>query len=89
MESYFEKLKKELYIKADKIVNGSAMFKALRAGEKFDVDIPKDFEEEFFKFIDKVNLSLIDEKDNFYGYFLFQMCRDIRFDISTPTVLNF
>ena len=46
MESYFEKLK-ELYIKADKIVNGSAMFKALRTGEKFDVDIPKDFEEEF------------------------------------------
>ena len=30
MESYFEKLKKELYIKADKIVNGSAMFKELR-----------------------------------------------------------
>lgn len=89
MESYFEKLKKELYIKADKIVNGSAMFKALRAGEKFDVDIPKDFEEEFFKFIDKVNLSLIDEKDNFYGYFLFQMGREIRFDISTPTGINF
>ncbi|WP_370773713.1 hypothetical protein [Clostridium sp.] len=36
MDSYFEKLKKELYIKADKIVNSSAMFKALRAGEKFD-----------------------------------------------------
>ena len=75
MESYFEKLKKELYIKADKIVNSSAMFKALRAGEKFDVDIPKDFEEEFFKLIDKVNLSLMEEKDNFYGYFLFQMGR--------------
>ena len=89
MESYFEKLKKELYIKADKIVNGSAMFKALRAGEKFDVDIPKDFEEEFFKFIDKVNLSLIDEKDNFYGYFLFQMGREIRFDITSATSINF
>ena len=89
MESYFEKLKKELYIKADKIVNSSAMFKALRAGEKFDVDIPKDFEEEFFKLIDKVNLSLMEEKDNFYGYFLFQMGREIRFDISTPTGINF
>ena len=89
MESYFEKLKKELYIKADKIVNSSAMFKVLRAGEKFDVDIPKDFEEEFFKLIDKVNLSLMEEKDNFYGYFLFQMGREIRFDISTPTGINF
>ena len=67
MESYFEKLKNELYIKADKIVNSSAMFKALRASEKFEVDIPKDFEEEFFKLIDKVNLSLMEEKDNFYG----------------------
>ena len=58
MDSYFEKLKKELYIKADKIVNSSVMFKALRAGEKFQIDIPKDFEEEFFKLIDKVNERL-------------------------------
>ena len=60
MDSYFEKLKKELYIKADKIVNSSVMFKALRAGEKFQIDIPKDFEEEFFKLIDKLNLSLME-----------------------------
>ena len=65
------------------------MFKALRDGEKFDIDIAKEFEEEFFKLIDKVNLSLMEEKDNFYGYFLFQMGREIRFDISSPTAVNF
>ena len=89
MESNFEKLKKELYNNANKIVSSAAMFKALREKEKLQLDIPKDFEEEFFKLIDKVNLSLMEEKDNFYGYFLFQMGREIRFDISTPTGINF
>ena len=89
MESNFEKLKKELYNNANKIVSSAAMFKALREKEKLQLDIPKDFEEEFFKLIDKVNLSLMEEKDNFYGYFLFQMGREIRFDISTPTGMNF
>ena len=89
MESYFEISKNELYKKAEEIINVSYMFKALRDGEKFDVDISKDFEDKFFKLIDKVNLSLMEEKDNFYGYFLFQMGREIRFDISTPTAVNF
>ena len=31
----------------------------------------------------------MEDKDNFYGYFLFQMSRDIRFDISSPTAVNF
>lgn len=89
MESYFEIAKKELYKKAEEFINVSYMFKALRDGEKFDIDIAKEFEEEFFKLIDKVNLSLMEEKDNFYGYFLFQMGREIRFDISGPTAVNF
>lgn len=89
MESYFEIAKKELYKKAEEFINVSYMFKALRDGEKFDIDIAKEFEEEFFKLIDKVNLSLMEEKDNFYGYFLFQMGREIRFDISSPTAVNF
>lgn len=89
MESYFEIAKKELYKKAEEFINVSYMFKALRDGDKFDIDIAKEFEEEFFKLIDKVNLSLMEEKDNFYGYFLFQMGREIRFDISSPTAVNF
>ena len=53
------------------------------------IDIPKDFKNEFFSLVDKVNLSLMEDKDNFYGYFLFQMSREIRFDISSPTAVNF
>lgn len=89
MVSYFEKAKVELYNKAEEIISGSQMFKALREGEKLDLDIPKTFEDEFFKLIDKVNFSLMEDKDNFYGYFLFQMGREIRFDIKTPTGINF
>lgn len=89
MESYFEVLKREIYERAEEIIKPSDMFKLLRNCEKFEVEIPKEFENEFFKIIDKVNLSLMEEKDNFYGYFLFQMGREIRFDISTPTAINF
>ena len=89
MESNFESIKNSLYKRAEKIVDASVMFKTLRDKEKLDVDIPKEFEEEFFKIIDKVNLSLMEEKDNFYGYFLFQMGREIRFDINSPTGINF
>ncbi|NMS91864.1 hypothetical protein HGQ85_18240 [Clostridioides difficile] len=89
MENYFDNKAKELYNKASEIISTHSMLKANRANEKFDVDIPKDFKDEFFNLIDKVNLSLMEEKDNFYGYFLFQMSREIRFDISSPTGVNF
>ncbi|MDB0439366.1 vWA domain-containing protein [Clostridioides difficile] len=89
MENYFDKQAKELYIKASEIINTHSMLKANRANEKFEVDIPKDFKDEFFSLVDKVSLSLMEEKDNFYGYFLFQMSREIRFDISSPTGVNF
>lgn len=51
--------------------------------------IPADFAAEFFRLVDKVNLGLMEDKDNFYGYFLFQMSKEIRFDISSPTGVNF
>lgn len=89
MESYFDRKTKELYEKAEEIINTYAVTKANHKGEKFEIDIPKAYKDEFFKLVDKVNLSLMEEKDNFYGYFLFQMGREIRFDISSPTSVNF
>ena len=89
MESYFDKQAKCLYNKAEEIINTYAMLKANKKGENFDIDIPQDFKDDFFKLVDKVNLSLMEDKDNFYGYFLFQTLRDIRFDISSPTAVNF
>ena len=89
METYFDKQRIELYSKAEEVVNHYAVMKANRKGEEFEVDIPKDFSDEFFRLVDKVNLSIIEDKDNFYGYFLIQMGREIRFDISSPTSVNF
>ncbi len=89
MHNYFDKQVKELYDEAIKIINSVSILKANRANEKFDVDIPQDFKSNFFNLVDKVNLSLMEENDNFYGYFLFQMSREIRFDISCPTAVNF
>lgn len=78
-----------LYDKITELVNGGEMFKAKRDGLEFQVEIPKEFEKAFYKLVDRVNFSLIEDRENFYGYFLFQMDREIRFDITTPTGINF
>ena len=87
METFFDNQVKVLYEKADNIINN--FFKAKRKDGHSKLNIPIEFKEEFFSLVDKVNLSLMEDKDNFYGYFLMQMSREIRFDISSPTAVNF
>lgn len=89
METYFSKQVQELYEKSLEIISHTSMLKAIRTHELVDVEISQDFKEAFFRLIDKVSLSLMEEKDNFYGYFFFQMGREIRFDISSPSAVNF
>lgn len=86
METYFDNQVKCLYKKAYKIID---TFLKTNRNNNSQINVPKDFKEEFFSLVDKVNLSLMEDKDNFYGYFLFQMSREIRFDISSPTAVNF
>ena len=89
METYFEKERKYLYEKAMEVANVTEMLKAYRKGEKYDVQMEEEYNREFFTFVDKVNLSLMEDKDNFYGYFLFQMEKVIRFDMTSATSVNF
>ncbi len=89
METYLNKEAKKLYEKSAEIINISQLVRANKKGESTEVEIPKNYEKEFFAFIDKVNLGLMEDKDNFYGYFLFQMDRKIKFDISSATSVNF
>lgn len=87
MENNFEKQVNTLRKKVDRLLRffSNADVKA----DNFIINISDDFREEFLKLIDKVNLSLIEDKENFYGYFMFQLERDIRFDINSPTGTNF
>ena len=89
MESYFEKRVNKLYQQVNKLIDSAEMYKAKRNGEKFQPEITKEFKEDFFKLVDKVILSLMEDKDNFYGYFLFQLGREIRFDITSASGVNF
>ncbi|MDF2878144.1 MAG: hypothetical protein K0S30_1240, partial [Clostridia bacterium] len=89
MENYFEKQARALYEKANEMINTVSMLKTNHAGNGFDVAIPQDFKDKFFSLVDQVNLGLMEETDNFYGYFLFQMSREIRFDITSPSAVNF
>ena len=89
METYFQKQVRELYDKAIETVNTSEMLKANRKGEKFEVKVSEDYKKKFFDLVNKVNFSLMEDKENFYGYFLFQMEKEIKFDISSATSVNF
>lgn len=87
MKTCFDSQVQGLYEKADIIINN--YIKSKRKDNQAKVTIPKAFYEEFFSLVDQVSLSLMEDKDNFFGYFLMQMSREIRFDISSPTAVNF
>ena len=87
MRTYFETLTEGLYEQAHNML--SMFIKAKRLDNKARLKIPNEFTADFFRLVDKVNVSLMEDKDNFYGYFLLQMTREIRFDISSPTAVNF
>lgn len=87
METSFDRQVQELHEKANEIIQ--LYVKAKHLNEKATLHIPKDFEAAFFGLVDKVNMSLLEDKDNFYGYFVLQMSREIKFDISSPTAVNF
>lgn len=86
METYFDHQVKELHEEALKIRN---LYFKTRVENNSEMKIPKYFEQKFIQLVDKVILSLMEDKDNFYGYFLFQMSREIRFDIPSATAVNF
>lgn len=52
-------------------------------------EVPADFQNDFFAFLGRINGHLMEDKDNFFGYFLFQMTKQIRFDLASPTGVNF
>ena len=52
-------------------------------------NVPADFQKKFYAFLDRITGHLMEDKDNFFGYFLFQMVKDIRFDMASPTGTNF
>lgn len=87
MATYFETHVERIYEKAYELIYD--FLKVKRQADNAQLQVPEDFKIEFFSLIDKVNLSLMEDNDNFYGYFLLQMSREIRFDISSPTAVSF
>ncbi|MBU3142497.1 VWA-like domain-containing protein [Clostridium sp. CF012] len=75
MGKIFESLKNSLY---DEISNVKTI-----------ENMPKDFNEDFLKLVTMVNFMLIEDNENFYGYFLLQMSREVLYDITSPTAVNF
>ncbi len=89
MNSLFNQEVKRLYEEAKEVVSTTSMLKANRKGENLEVSWPQAFENHFFSLVNQVSFSLMQQKEDFYGYFLFQMGREIRVDIASPTAVNF
>ncbi len=87
METTFERQRDLLLIQTRKLAR--TFHKTSHLASKFEVTMPEDFERNFFALIDSVNLRLMEDRDNFYGYFVFQMARELRFDVNGPTAVNF
>ena len=87
MDVSFEQRTQSLYNEAYRIIDAFLRDKRQARGAR--LQIPDAFAAEFFQLIDHVNALLLEDHDNFYGYFLFQMQREIRFDISSPTATHF
>lgn len=89
MSGHFEEQVAALYKQVTEVIGSFTMLKAQRAGESLTVPLPESVTRAFWHLVDQVSFTLIEDKENFYGYFLFQMLREIRFDISSPTAVNF
>ncbi len=87
MEGTFEQRAAELLEQATLLVSNS--LRTTGEDGKYRISIPEEFKNSFFELTDQVNLKLMEDQDNFYGYFLFQMSRELRFDINSPAAVNF
>ncbi len=87
METYYEDHAYELLEQAKQIA--AQMAGGGTVDSKPRLAFPVSFEQEFYHLVDRVNLGLMEDEDNFYGYFIFQLSREIRFDFSSPTAVNF
>ncbi len=87
MDGYFEQRAAELLERAVELISSS--LRTTGEDGQYRINIPEDFRASFFELTDQVNLKLMEDQDNFYGYFLFQMSRELRLDINSPVAVNF
>lgn len=84
MDGNFIKAKQDLYQTIDDLIEAHK-----ESGSKEKFILPPEETAEFLRLLDIVSLNLMEDEDNFFGYFLFQMGWKIRFDLASPTAVNF
>ncbi|MCH4166100.1 MAG: VWA-like domain-containing protein [Megasphaera sp.] len=87
METTFEAEALQLYEQTVLVVD--AFKKARDEEDDSALCVTAGYGTAFFHLIDRVNLSLLEDKDNFFGYFFIHMGKEIRFDLASPTGVNF
>ena len=89
MNTNFEKMTDELYERAIEFVDMATAVRLKGNDKSVGIEVSEDYKRDFFAVVDKVNFNLIEDEENFYGYFLLQMDRQINFEISSPSGVNF
>ena len=89
MKTNFEKMTDELYERAIEFVDMATEIRLKGNDKSVGIEVSEEYKRDFFAVIDKINFNLIEDEENFYGYFLLQMGREINFDISSPSGVNF
>lgn len=52
-------------------------------------ELPPSLKDSFFFFISRLSLSLMEDEDNFFGYFFFQMGKELDLTLRAPTGVTF
>ena len=89
MKTNFEKMTDELYERAIEFVDMATEIRLKGNDKSVGIEVSEEYKRDFFAVIDKINFNLIEDEENFYGYFLLQMGREIDFEISSPSGVNF
>lgn len=89
MKTNFEKQTDELYDRAIEAIEMATEVRLNGNDKSAKIEVSEEFKRDFFSIIDKVNFNFLEDEENFYGYFLLQMDREINFDISSPSGVNF
>lgn len=87
MENTFETETLQLYQQTVLIMDA---FKKDNEGNKDAIlTVTDGYRDAFFRLVNRVNLNLLEDTDNFFGYFFIQMGKELRFDLASPTGVNF
>ena len=87
MDSFLLGTIQRLYEEATTFTKVAEVRRVERDIEVLRLPIPSSYKAAFFKLIDQLSFTFLEEEEGFYSYFLFQMGRDLMLDLASATAI--